>query len=341
MITETPTLSSETAHPADASIGRPIIILGVSRSGTSLVGDLIHRWGAYGGDPESLKRGNSGNPNGYFEHRPMQRFLLTQLGLDFWTPGYPERLCERAGDPECRRTALELLASMTVEGTVWFWKEPALSVTLPFWKELWGDAIYVIPIRDPYDAAVSWQKFSIPAEISTRVGVVCATLLEWQYSMLSILEELKGVPDKLFLPYEALVASPQEHCRRLCDFLDEHRGGAGLRADRLERMVAAVDPRLHRNSGQVDFASRPDVTPAQKALYQRLLQAIEEPDLPFDPDCYPMYEGWREYHANIVFFRQFAAQVTPLLKSKWVALGLLLNHGWSRLAGALRRGTKK
>ena len=95
----------------------------MSRSGTSLVGDLVYRWGSYGGDPESLKKGNASNPNGYFEHRLMKCFLVDELGLDFfWSPGYPERLRERARDPECRRKALELIASMTVEVAVWFWR---------------------------------------------------------------------------------------------------------------------------------------------------------------------------------------------------------------------------
>ena len=168
------------------------------------------------------------------------------------------------------------------------------------------------------------------------MNLVCAALLEWQYSMLCVLETLKGAPHRLFFPYESLVASPREHCAKLCGFLDQHRGGAGLREDRLEHMIAAVDPKLHHNSGQVDFSSRPEVTAAQKALYQFLLRKIDDPDLPFDPRDYPMYEGWREYQANIFFFRQFAAQVTPLMRSRWVAVGVLFNPGLSRLTGALR-----
>jgi len=34
-------------HSAD-----PIIVLGVERSGTSVVAEMIHRWGAYAGDQE-------------------------------------------------------------------------------------------------------------------------------------------------------------------------------------------------------------------------------------------------------------------------------------------------
>jgi hypothetical protein len=337
MILEAETVSRETVSGGQAALGKPIIILGMSRSGTSLIGDMVHRWGAYGGDPASLTAGNVGNPNGYFEHRKMQRFLLTQLGLDFWSPDYPERLRGRARDPECRQKALELIAEMAGRGPAWFWKEPALSVMLPFWKEIWGDAVYVIPVRDPYDSAVSYQKFSIPGELRDRVRIVCANLLEWQYSMRCILEELRDVPNKIFVPYESLVASPQEEGRRLRDFLDQHRGGAGPVPDRFERMVAAVDSQLHHNSGKVDFSSRPDVTQAQKDLYRFLRAEVDGLALPFNPADYPMYEGWREYLANILFFRRFAADVTPLLRSRWVAVGSFLSRGLSRFTGAFRR----
>ena len=126
------------------------------------------------------------------------------------------------------------------------------------------------------------------------------------------------------------------HSCRFCDFLDDHRGGAGLASDRFERMVEPVDPKLHRNSGKVDFSSRPDVTPAQKALYQFLLMKVDGLVLPFDPTDYPMYEGWREYLANILFFRQFARQMVPLMRSKSVAIGVVLYRG-----SPTSRGRKK
>jgi hypothetical protein len=325
----------EQASPAPA--GQPIIILGVQRSGTSLFGDLVHRWGAYGGDVGELTRGNIGNPRGYFEYRPMQHFLATQLGLDFWTPSYPQRLRERAEDPECREKALELVAGMSAQGSAWFWKEPLLSVTLPFWKQIWGDAVYVIPVRDPYDSATSWQKFSIPQEVRSRVSIVFANLLQWHYSMQCILEEMADVPHKLFLSYEAMVSAPQEHCGTLCRFLDQHCGTSPAAEGRLERMLAAIDPKLKRNSSATPFSDRPEATNAQKALYQFLLRRIDDPDLEFDAAAYPIYPGWREYSANIQFFRQFYADVSPILSSRWLALAMAASRRVHRIAGLVQR----
>src|SRR5947209_7457888 len=69
------------------SIIRPIIILGVDRSGTSLIAELVHRWGAYAGEASELAPGNEGNPQGYWEYMPMEDFLSDlsrSVGLSDW-----------------------------------------------------------------------------------------------------------------------------------------------------------------------------------------------------------------------------------------------------------------
>jgi hypothetical protein len=241
----------------------------------------------------------------------MAQFLLKQLGLDFWVPSYAERLRERASDPECRRLAEELIAGMTVKGSPWFWKEPYLSVTLPFWKEAWSNAVYIIPIRDPYDSAVSWQKLSIPRELQDLVGIVHTTLLEWHHFMLRILEET-DTSRKLFISYEELVERPYEQCVRLADFLESHYGEEGLSEDRLARTIDAVDAKLQRTRGGTPFTDRAEATLEQKALYEHLLQRIEAPDLAFDPAAYAIFPGWRECLANLRFLRQLYYHVSKL-----------------------------
>ena len=60
---------------------RPIFVLGIDRSGTSLLAEVVARWGAYAGEPESLADPDDGNPRGYWEHMPMQE-LMMQLGSE-------------------------------------------------------------------------------------------------------------------------------------------------------------------------------------------------------------------------------------------------------------------
>ena len=73
--------------------------------------------------------------------------------------------------PVFRKKAVELMTEMSTESP-WFWKDPALSHFLPFWKQIWGTAIYIITVRNPFDTAVSWQKFIMPSNMKTRISFV-------------------------------------------------------------------------------------------------------------------------------------------------------------------------
>ncbi|HUY15430.1 MAG TPA: sulfotransferase family protein, partial [Terriglobia bacterium] len=49
-----------------------IIVLGMHRSGTSLVAEAVHKWGAFGNDeflPTDYR-----NPQGYWEYAPLVHF---------------------------------------------------------------------------------------------------------------------------------------------------------------------------------------------------------------------------------------------------------------------------
>ena len=128
--------------------GHPIIVLGVERSGTSVVAEMVHRWGAYAGPPEKLHKADAHAPRGYWEYLPLWD-LLAELGdfdtgATWWDCDFQQKMEEKAADPVYRKKATELMAEMQKVG-VWFWKDPALSHFLPFWKQIWDNAIYILP----------------------------------------------------------------------------------------------------------------------------------------------------------------------------------------------------
>jgi hypothetical protein len=81
-----------------ASPHRParIIVLGAERSGTSVVTDMIHCWGAYAGEPEQLTAANDHNPQGQWEYNPLWEFLAElgdfAQGATWWDPAFEERI---------------------------------------------------------------------------------------------------------------------------------------------------------------------------------------------------------------------------------------------------------
>lgn len=257
-----------------------IIVLGMHRSGTSLVSEMVHRWGAFGRIVDCLPA-NQWNARGYWELTPLVDFnnrLLAALGASWYCPPNERdnvRLAEFASQPKYRDEALGLLASMQsgARGS-WFWKDPRLSLLLPFWQQLWGEVRYVICVRDPLEICRSLRERD---DLSFGVSIVL-----WQRYMLAILEATRKAP-AIFVNYRALLQNSAGECRRLSRFL-EGSSGAVSSNSAASAMRGAVDGELRHYAtkarhGQVRFSER------QTAL-QELLERLgrcgamrEEPNL--------------------------------------------------------------
>lgn len=281
---------------------RPIVICGMNRTGTSITASVVHAWGAFGGDTEELLSRDEANPRGFWQHRGLSSFLsglLREVGLGFWDPGFPDAARAKASDPRHRETACALMAQMQSAGRPWFWKNPLLTVWLPFWKELWRDAVYIITVRHPYATALSWQRYWLPAEAHGKVRIAAAALLQWQAMMLLVLESTEGCRSRQFVVYEQLVTHPHEECRRLSEFLSREYDGVPADGARVADMAAHVDPQLMTARVNIPFDEVAVATDAQKALYRLLLAKAADPGLPFDRRLYPLHPGAHEYLDNL------------------------------------------
>jgi hypothetical protein len=286
----------------EAELQRPIFVLGIDRSGTSMLSEVLSCWGAYAGKPELLCRADEGNLQGYWEYVPMQDFfieLLNGVGLSIWDPDFKLRIGEKADDPQIRQRALRVAIEMESPDGFWLWKEQNLIFALPFLRRVFPQAIYLITLRNPYDSALSYDKLRVPEALRGKVRLIGYSLLRWQHFMVAIFEQLKDYPSKLLVSYEALVSSPRQECARICSFLATEYGLADDGEARLQRMVQAIDPRLWRNDGKVSFGERQDVSAAQKQLFAYLTSRLDLDVRDFDAAQYPFPEWSREYCANM------------------------------------------
>ena len=124
------------------------------------------------------------------------------------------------------------------EGGPWFWKDPALCHYLPFFKQIWGDAIYIITVRHPLDTAVSWQKFIMPSNLNDRISFVAMNLLRWQHMMTLILRHTEDAAHRLFVGYEDIMRKPHVQAERLSNFLNSKFEN---RDSRIQPMADTVD----------------------------------------------------------------------------------------------------
>jgi len=197
-------------------VSNGIIVLGMHRSGTSLIAELIHRWGASGRVKECLPS-NQWNARGYWELAPLVNFnrrLLRETGSNWSLPPSQRsdsKLAALASHPRYRHEALSLIASMNLEGSHnWFWKDPRLSLLLPFWQRLWDQPRYVICLRNPLEIGRSLQERD---NLSFSVSMML-----WHRYMISILEWTRGLP-VIVMSYSKVLRNPQMECERLANFL--------------------------------------------------------------------------------------------------------------------------
>lgn len=151
-----------------------ILLLGMHRSGTSLLGSLLPPLGV--ALPGDLIDGDRHNPEGYYEREDItaiQEQLLIDLGR--WWPsadgvlplptGWLEAPCSRAA----REQLLQILSNEQRHqiGT-WAVKDPRTSLLLPLWREV-ADQLgqplrLVLGVRDPSEVMLSLvQRDSQPA----------------------------------------------------------------------------------------------------------------------------------------------------------------------------------
>jgi hypothetical protein len=274
-----------------SSTGTGIIILGMHRSGTSVAAEIAHRWGAYV-DTSLLIETNDGNPRGYWEHRPLVELnedLLAMVHSSWKVPPTDEgqkRLAKLAKGGSFRRRAHRLLETMNSSHTVWLWKDPRLCILLPFWKEIWEDVVYLVPIRDPM--AIS-SSLCARGDFSTP-----SALLLWQKYMSTLISDDDVSSKACFFSYEELLRDSPKVCERICRFLDKNTGmGDHNREYRLERMLESVEPQLNRNKAAPSFSVNAPGNETQGDLYRVLMllcQGVEGHTI----DTFPMPTGWRD-----------------------------------------------
>src|SRR5262249_7406766 len=138
-----------------------VAIVGMHRSGTSMVTHALKLGGLYLGDEADLLAPGPENPDGYWENAQLVDVndeVLSALGGGWEAlPGGPSDWAadDRLGD--VRGRAASILDRISRDGP-WGWKDPRTTVTLPFWRELADPLKIVLCIRNPLEVALSLQR---------------------------------------------------------------------------------------------------------------------------------------------------------------------------------------
>jgi GT2 family glycosyltransferase/glycosyltransferase involved in cell wall biosynthesis len=137
-----------------------VCIAGAHRSGTSMLTKLLHSCGLYLGPESDLMPAQADNPDGFWENLrfvALNDELLNELGGAWDLPPKADENFKHARlDP--LRTKAQLLVEGFDSATVWGWKDPRNSLTLPFWQDLLPKLKTVIIVRNPLEVAYSMRE---------------------------------------------------------------------------------------------------------------------------------------------------------------------------------------
>lgn len=240
-----------------------IVVLGMHRSGTSCVGELLAAMGAYFGPSEMGTGGSIENPHGLFERRDLRRlchYILQQARAEWWATSRfsADRLPAEAGV----RVA-DMLGPMLADLDAhepWFIKEPRLCILLPMLRPQLGSVVAVCVWRGPLEVAQSLNtRDAMPLEFGVAL---------WErYVRASF---AAGVPTAI-VSYNQLIADPAGATRKLLDDLTR-LSVIGLRMPDPAQLAQVIDPGLRRSAPRTEAGSI--LSPAQR----RLLAALESGD---------------------------------------------------------------
>jgi hypothetical protein len=243
---------------------RVTAVLGMHRSGTSLVAGVLHLLGVSLGPEERLMPAKADNPRGFWEYEPFTEIndaILEAFGGSWDEP--PELRFGWERDPRLRGLRRKARAAIRADfprRAPWAFKDPRTSLTLPFWHRLAGRMRHMVCVRNPVDVAASLEaRNGFPMARGARL---------WLRYTSAALQHTAGRP-RLLVFYEDVIEAWRPEVRRLARFLGlEVPPGAD---PAIEDFVGA-DLRHHATPLE-DVASDARIPPPVRTAYLALREA--------------------------------------------------------------------
>lgn len=191
---------------------RPTIVLGMHRSGTSTVAELLQAMGMDTGKQERLIPANEWNERGYFELSSItalnNQLLQAQQG-DWSDPMSFELTALTSRQQHQAKQQLAAIIEAEFDTTTPCIKDPRFSLTWPVFAELYPNAQLIFVCRNPTAVAQSLlRRDNMPLSLGTAL---------WEYYTLACLELSKN-HSCLIVDYDRLIREPLDTAQALAEF---------------------------------------------------------------------------------------------------------------------------
>ena len=232
-----------------------ILVVGMHRSGTSVLARAINLMGAFLGDgAEVMVPHPDINPTGYWERPDIviehERFL--QKSGFAWGTLANFDLDKVAVDKrsDLAATLRGIVGRMAQSGSTLLIKDPRLCLVLPVWHDVLAAPAHVVVVRDPRKIATSLMA-AFPDSFTTDF-----LLALWQKYLQAALTALAG-KRVLFVSHARLLDDPMGELDRLWNGLSALGASKFLEFD-ADRLRAAIDGGLDRSEPSPHARMDPD-----------------------------------------------------------------------------------
>ena len=251
-----------------------IFVLGMHRSGTSVVTRLINLMGGYFG-PESAGTGaNAENPKGFWERRDVRDendAVLWSSGADWWKVA--DFSLERVPvDAQKRfsRNVPKIIRHLDTHRP-WVVKEPRFCLLFPMWRRHVETPVCVLVHRPPIQVAHSLQQRS---GFPLAFGVAL-----WERYLIDGLTASSGLP-RIIVSYQRIIDDPVDETNRLFQKLTDIGVGGLHRLSETEIMSFVSTDHFHHQ--QQENKESGLLSPVQRELASAMAsgRALDFVDVP-------------------------------------------------------------
>jgi len=285
----------------DTDGAMPVLVLGMHRSGTSVLARTLNLLGIAIGDNESLLPAHpTDNPSGYWERSDIvachDEFLAA--GGYSWSrvAGFSAPDLGLAARQALEKRLRLSIAQLDRGGRPWLVKDPRLCLLVSQWLPLFDQIACVVAVRDPRDVAASILRERLRGAYTSNF-----LLALWEKYLRTLMADLAG-KRTLFVSYERLLADPVRESARIKHALTE-LGVTGLHDPVSKELGDFVNPALRRSGGP----AHSEMSDSQQRLFAwldaqaRAPSAILVQDV---PEGMPPDAVLREYEQTFDYFTE-------------------------------------
>nr|WP_240511883.1 sulfotransferase domain-containing protein [Paludifilum halophilum] len=273
---------------------KAICILGMHRSGTSVMSRAVNLLGADLGNRSKLLPPGKANPKGFWEHTGMircnHRILRTfSRSWDTVEP-LPDRWWKSPRVQPLREELRNLVERDFSGKRLWAWKDPRTCLVLPLWQsilsELDTELCHVIVVRNPLDVAASLkERNGFPMKKSLNL---------WAHYTLSSLFWTIGTK-RVVVHYDRLLRDWEPQLKKVASVLDIP--WPKTEGKLKKGMNSFLDPNLQHSQSSLKQLKAEKVSQPIQKIYRLSLQAARNEDMlrkkKFNEQVKHLYHGFR------------------------------------------------